>query len=156
MATWEEFESAAPELAELGRDLIYRTDEGLALLATVRGDLPPRMHPVNVEIVDGRLLTFIHDNSAKGKDLAEDGRYAIHAHQDPKVPHEFQVRGHATLVTDASRRTRAASVWPFSTNETYWLFELDIEVALLGFRPTADDWPPKYRSWRPAGAGAAG
>src|SRR4051812_7931691 len=101
MGTWEDFEREAPDLAELGRDLIYRTREGLAFLATVRGDLPPRMHPVNVEIVDGRLLTFIHDNSAKGHDLAEDGRYAVHAHQDPKVPHEFQVRGHATLVTDS-------------------------------------------------------
>ena len=109
MANWDEFEREAPELAELGRSLLYRSGEGLALLATVRGnDLPPRIHPVNLEIVDGRLLTFIHDDSAKGRDLAEDGRYAVHAHQDPEVPHEFQARGRATLLTNPADRSLAA------------------------------------------------
>jgi Pyridoxamine 5'-phosphate oxidase len=149
MANWNEFERETPELAELGRSLLYRGGEGLALLATVRGnDLPPRIHPVNLEIVDGRLLTFIHDDSAKGRDLAEDGRYAVHAHQDPDVPHEFQARGRATLLTNPSDRSLAADVWPFSTNEAYLLFELDIEHVLVGQRPSADDWPPVYRSWK--------
>src|SRR3954468_15334969 len=133
MATWNDLLREAPELAELGRSLLYRTGEGLALLATVRGrDLPPRIHPVNLEIVDGRLLTFIHDDSAKGRDLVEDGRFAVHAHQDPDLPHEFQARGRATLLTDASDRTAAASVWPFSTDDTYLLFELHLEHVLVG------------------------
>src|SRR6478672_6549022 len=117
MANWIDFLREAPELAELGRSLLYRTGEGLALLATVRGsDLPPRIHPINLEIVDGRLLAFIHDDSAKGRDLLEDGRYAVHAHQDPAVPHEFQARGRARLLTAADDRARAAAVWPFSTD----------------------------------------
>src|SRR3954468_1590357 len=149
MATWNDLLREAPELAELGRSLLYRSGEGLALLATVRGaDLPPRVHPVNLDIVDGRLLTFIHDDSAKGRDLVDDGRYAVHAHQDPAVPHEFQVRGRARLLAAADDRARAASVWPFSINETYLLFELAIDHVLLGQRPTADDWPPVYRSWK--------
>jgi hypothetical protein len=149
MATWTQFDREAPELAELGRSLLYRTGEGLALLATVRGrSLPPRINPVNLEIVDGRLLTFVHDDSAKARDLLEDGRYAIHAHQDPQVPHEFGARGRATLVTESDDRARAASVWPFKTNETYLLFELDIEHVLVGVRATADDWPPVYRTWK--------
>ena len=151
MANWKAFQYAAPELAELGRSLIYRTHEGLGLLATVRGsETPPRVHPINVEIVDGHLLTFIHDDSAKCRDLTGDGRYALHAHQDPSAPHEFQVRGRATLVTAADRRARAASVWPFTTNETYALFDLDIAHVLVGLRASPDDWPPVYRSWRPA------
>jgi hypothetical protein len=149
MASWNQFERDAPELAELGRSLLYRTGEGLALLATVRGrDLPPRIHPINLEIVDGRLLTFIHDDSAKGRDLVEDGRFAVHAHQDPERPHEFQARGRARLLTDLADRSRAASVWPFSTNETYLLFELELEHVLVGERPSANDWPPVYRSWK--------
>jgi hypothetical protein len=149
MASWSEMETEAPDFAAFGRRLFYRTNEGLGLLATVRGDLPPRIHPINVEIVDGHLLAFIHDDSAKGRDMVEDGRYALHAHQDPQEPHEFQVRGHVTVIRDEDRRRRAAEVWPFSTNETYLLVEMDIEHALIGERATADDWPPKYRSWRP-------
>lgn len=150
MATWNDFEADAPELAELGRSVLYRSGEGLALLATVRGrDLPPRIHPINVEIVDGRLLTFIHDDSAKGRDMTEDGRFAVHAHQDPAVPHEFQARGRARLLTEPADRERAGSAWPFSTNETYLLFELELSHVLVGERPTADDWPPVYRSWKP-------
>jgi hypothetical protein len=149
MANWNDFLCEAPELAELGRSLLYRSGEGLALLATVRGsDLPPRVHPVNLEIVDGRLLTFIHDGSAKGRDLADDGRYAVHAHQDPEAPHEFQARGRATLLTDPADRARAAAVWPFSADDTYLLFELQLEHVLVGERPSADDWPPVYRSWK--------
>lgn len=149
MANWNDLSREAPDLAELGRSLIYRAGEGLALLATVRGsDSPPRIHPVNVEIVHGLVMAFIHDDSAKARDLTQDGRYALHAHQDPQVPHEFQVRGRAALITDADRRQRAASVWPFTTNDTYLLFELGIEQALVGRRASADDWPPVYQSWR--------
>jgi hypothetical protein len=149
MADWNDFERAVPELGQLGRSLLYRTNEGLGLLATVRAEhVPPRIHPVNLEILDGRLLTFIHDDSAKARDLIEDGRYAVHAHQDPRVPHEFQVRGHATLVTETERRRPAAEAWPFRIDETFLLFELGIDHALVGRRASADDWPPVYRSWR--------
>ena len=149
MANWDHFEHEAPELAERGRALLYRTGEGLALLATVRGgELPPRIHPINLEIVDGRLLTFIHDDSAKARDLVEDGRFAVHAHQDPEVPHEFQARGRARLLSNPDDRARAAAIWPFSTNETYLLFELALEHVLVGERPSANDWPPVYRSWK--------
>src|SRR3954462_9311350 len=127
MATWNDLLREAPELAELGRSLLYRSGEGLALLATVRGsDLPPRVHPVNLEIVDGRLLTFIHDDSAKGRDLVDDGRYAVHAHQDPASPHTFQAPGRGPPLPDPADRRRAASVCPFTTDETYLLFALDI------------------------------
>ena len=149
MATWNDFESDAPELAELGRSVLYRTGEGLALLATVRGsEMPPRIHPVNVEIVDGSLLTFIHADSAKARDLIADGRCAVHAHQDPQIPHEFQARGRAAQVTDPEERARAASRWPFTTDETYLLFEFALEHVLVGRRPSPNDWPPVYRSWK--------
>ena len=59
MTTWAQFEAVAPELAIEGRRLIHRGDAGEMLLATVRDDEPPRIHPVNVAIVDGRLFAFI-------------------------------------------------------------------------------------------------
>ena len=36
-------------------------------------------------------------------------------------------------------------------DDSYPLYELMVEHAVLGERPTADDWPPIYSSWTPAG-----
>jgi hypothetical protein len=153
MTTWADFAAAAPALARDGAALFSRAGVDEALLATVRGHGSPRIHPVNVKIVDGRLLLFVIVGSAKAGDLAADGRYALHAHQDPAVPHEFQVRGRAVAVTDAARRAAAAASWWFEVDEGYALYELSIEHAVFGRRASADDWPPVYESWRPQPAG---
>ena len=124
------------------------------MLATVRADDPPRIHPISFEIVDGRLYAFIL-RSAKRIDLERDGRYALHAHQDPAAPSEFLVRGRATLIDDPAVRRGVAASWPFEVDDSYALFELSVEAALLGSRTTADDWPPRYTSWTaPAGPAA--
>ena len=146
MASWEELTDAAPKIAGRGRELLYRSGAGEAMLVTVRGDGLPRIHPINVGIVGDRLVAFILD-SPKARDLEQDGRYALHAHVDPQAPHELQLRGRAHLVTDATVRANAVAVWPFEADASYRLFELDIESALLGERPTADDWPPVYTRW---------
>lgn len=148
-ATWAEFEAAQPEMAARGRELLYRTGDGEAMLVTVRGDAPPRLHPVNAGLVDGHLYTFVQSKSAKRTDLAQDGRYALHTHYDPQAPHEFMVRGRARQVTDEATRSAVAANWFFNARD-YPLYELLIESALLGLRPTADDWPPVYTSWKPS------
>jgi hypothetical protein len=152
MVTWAEFEAAAPELAAEGRRLLHRGGEGQAMLATVRGsDDPPRMNPVTVGIVAGRLHAFIL-HSPKLLDLERDGRYALHSHHDPAAPSEFALRGRARLVEDGADRSAVAADWPFEVDDTYRLFEFSIDSALVGKRPTADDWPPTYASWKPAAA----
>lgn len=146
-ATWAEFEASSPEMAARGRELLYRGGDGEAMLVTVRGDEAPRLHPVNAGIVDGRLYTFVQSKSAKRTDLDEDGRYALHAHYDPQKPHEFMVRGQAVPVTDEATRTAVAAGWFFNAKD-HPLYELLIDSALLGHRPTANDWPPVYTSWK--------
>ena len=148
-ATWAEFEAAAPEMAARGHDLLYRGGDGEAMLVTVRGDTPPRLHPVNAGIVDGHLYTFVQSKSAKRTDLDEDGRYALHAHYNPQAPHEFQVRGRVRAVTDEATRSAVAANWFFDAKD-YPLFELLIDHALFGERATANDWPPVYTSWKPS------
>ncbi|HEX2755390.1 MAG TPA: hypothetical protein VHM48_08005 [Candidatus Limnocylindrales bacterium] len=148
MTDWNAFAAGAPSIAAAGRRLIERSGIGEGLLATVRGDAPPRIHPVHVRIVDGRLLTFVVVGSAKSADLEADGRYALHAHQDPAVPHEFLVRGLATEVRDADLRATAAGEWSFEVDDGYRLYELSIDHAVFGERATADDWPPVYTAWR--------
>ena len=149
MATWAEFEAAAPELSADARRLLYARGDGEALLATVRDDEPPRIHPINVGIVDGELYAFVLA-SAKRVDLERDGRYALHTHQDPADPGEFSVRGRARLVDDETVRAAVGGAWYFEVDETYHLFAFGIESALLGLR-TADEWPPRYSRWSAAG-----
>ena len=147
LATWGEFAAAAPTMAEQGRALLYRGGRGRAFLATVREGSPPRVHPISVELVGDRLVAVILP-SAKGSDLLQDGRFALHAHQDPEVPHEFVVRGRARLIDDPSERDPIAGSWVFEVGERDYLFEFDIEHAVHGERASADDWPPAYTSWR--------
>jgi hypothetical protein len=152
MVTWAEFATAAPDIAAEGRRLIYARGDGEALLATVRGDDLPRIHPINVAIIDQRLYAFVIAGSPKRIDLEADGRFALHTHQDPVAPSEVLLRGRARLVVDETERARVAQGWSFEVDESYALFELAIESALLGARSSADEWPPRYSSWRAARA----
>src|SRR5881296_2978969 len=149
MAAWSEFTVAAPELAAAGWKLLAAQaageSDGDGFLATVRGaELAPRIHPVSVGLVDGHLYTFVLQ-SAKLRDLEQDGRYALHSHQDPKEPDEFMLRGRARRV-EGPARDAAAAGWSFGVDETYILFELFVESAVLG-RRAADEWPPRYTTW---------
>jgi Pyridoxamine 5'-phosphate oxidase len=147
MADWATFAAAEPAMAQRGLALLYRRGDGEAFLATVAANGTPRMHPLNVGVVDGRLLVFVQAQSAKARDLAANPHYALHAHQDPAEPHEFLVRGLARPVTDPGVRSAAAVQWFFTVSDEYPLYELLIEQALLGERDSADEWPPRYRSW---------
>jgi hypothetical protein len=142
---WTEFEAAAPELAAEGRRLLYARGDGEALLVTVRGAELPRVHPINVGVVDDGLYAFLLP-SPKRTDLEQDGRFALHAHQDPAAPDEFSIRGRATVMDDPAVRARVADAWFFEVDDTYLLVELSIEQAVLGLRGQ-DEWPPRYRSW---------
>lgn len=146
---WAAFEAAAPHLAAEGRNLLRRDGGDSGLLATVRGDATPRIHPVTVGIVDGSLYVFVLP-SPKLTDLETDGRFALHAHQDAAAPGEFSIRGRAMRVDAATRRAAAVAAWPFEADETYALFELRLEAAVVGRRPTAEDWPPRYEAWSAA------
>ncbi len=150
-ADWGTFAMANPSMARRGAELLSWTGEAAGLIATVRGDGPPRIHPVNVGIVDGGLYAFFL-GSPKRTDLEDDGRYALHAHQDPAEPAEFSVRGRAIAVSDPAVRSVVAATWPFTVTEDFTLFELRIASALLGER-AADEWPPRYTSWAVGAAG---
>jgi len=144
MGTWGDFEAAAPAVAAGGLELLRRPGHDSGLLATVRGNLAPRIHPVSVGVVDGHLYVFVLD-SAKLRDLRQDGRYALHAHVDLNAPDEFMARGHATEVSGAAR-ARAAQGWFFEVDDSYVLFELLVESAVVS-RRGADEWPPRYTTW---------
>lgn len=148
MVTWSAFEAAAPELAADALRLLERRGVLEALLATVRGDEPPRIHVVNVGIVDGRLYTFAA--GPKRTDLERDGRVALHAHQDADRPDELAIRGRARAVADAAERATVAAAWPFEPDASFGLFELDVAHVVAGYRASPDAWPPRYVTWTAA------
>lgn len=102
---------------------------------------------MNVGIVGEGLYTFILA-SPKRVDLDRDGRFALHTHQDPAAPNEFMVRGRAQHIEPGPVRSAVADRWYFNVDETYALFELGLDSALLGARSGPDEWPPRYTSWR--------
>jgi hypothetical protein len=146
MVSWASFQASAPDIAAATERLFRRNGIDEALLATVRGDGLPRIHPIYVATVDGHLYGFMLP-SAKATDLQLDGRFALHTHQDPVAPSEAMLRGHATVIGAGPVRDAVAAAWSFTVGEDDVLFEFSIERALLGQRATADDWPPVYRSW---------
>jgi hypothetical protein len=146
-ASWADFEAGDPTLAASGRALFYRDGTGKALLATVAGDAPPRINPIWLAILDGRLLAFINP-SAKQRDLVRDTRYALHAMMGPADTDEFMLRGRVRAITDAEDRGRIATAWAFLPGDEYLLVEFSIDSALLGHRDGPEAWPPTYSSWR--------
>jgi hypothetical protein len=144
MATWRELETDAPEIAAKGRGLLYRTGAGEALLATVRGDDSPRIHPIAVGLSNGGLFAFIL-RSPKLTDLKDDGRFALHSYPDADVPSEFMIRGRVREVDERTRDALAAD-WPFDVGESP-AFEFLIDDAVVGERAGRDAWPPSYTTW---------
>ena len=149
MASWRDFEAEAPDLAAAGRRALVRDGINQGLVATVRGAGLPRIHPVYVEVVNGRLYTFVL-RSAKRRDLEGDGRYAFHAHQGTGRPHRVRAPRPCAVRRERRGAEAAAAAWSFEVDDGYGLFELGIESALVGFRPSPDYWPPRYASWTPA------
>jgi hypothetical protein len=147
--SWGDFATVEPDLAAEGDRQLDRS-RGAALLATVRGDAAaPRLHPVTVGIVGDGLFVFLLD-SAKRRDLAEDGRFALHAYLDPAAPDELSIRGRARLVAPGELRDSVAKGWFFGVDDTYWLFELRVQSVIVGER-RPNEWPPRYRRWSATG-----
>jgi hypothetical protein len=152
MATWSDFEKAAPAMAEAGRKLIYQFGPGLGYLATVRKDGGPRLHPFCPVIHDGGLYGLIGP-SPKRFDLLRDGRYAIHSFSAADSDDEFYVTGRARRIDDPSLRAAILSTY-LSTGATSSgdeiFFEFLIERALLAtYKPRGEpqNWPPTYKKW---------
>ena len=105
MVTWKEFAAVEPDLADIGRSLLFQFKVGLAFLATVRRDGAPRLHPVCPVLSNDRLFVLITATSPKRHDLMHDGRYALQTFPQPKPgSDEFSIAGGAVLVDDSAAR----------------------------------------------------
>jgi hypothetical protein len=124
MATWAQFEAAAPELAEIAARLwpgiVALNREStpphgtpcfdVSYLASIRRDGGPRVHPFCPILADGRLFAAIPRSSPKGWDLRRDPRCAIHALPGPDDD-ELCIRARAIeTIDDAPTRSLVRAV----------------------------------------------
>lgn len=139
---WAEFAQAAPELATLGEER-FRKHE-LLLLGTLRPNGWPRISPVEVDFVDGELLSGMMPRSPKALDLLRDPRYVAHSVVTSRLGTEgdFKLYGRARPVDDPGRRAayraaiKARIDWE-PEEPGYHLFALEVESA--GFVVFGDD-----------------
>jgi hypothetical protein len=141
MATWSQFVSAAPRLAAQVRALFEQYGQGLGYLATVRADGGPRVHPVSPVITDDGLFCFAIP-SPKRRDLERDGRYALHSFPPEHTNDEAYLAGTAMPVTDPQRIEELAGRVRAAAQVDWRLFELSIDVAMVGRTG------PAYQVWR--------
>ena len=154
MATWAEFQRAAPSLASKGKALLYQYGPPLGYLATVRPDGGPRVHPFCPTIARGGLWAFILRHSPKGADLRRDPRFALHAYCPTDVDDEFFVRGRAEPTeptADLKAAIIAAAVPAIVGADEEQLFQLHIDRVMVANYTVRGQWPPSYERWSASG-----
>ncbi|TYB56215.1 pyridoxamine 5-phosphate oxidase [Nonomuraea sp. PA05] len=130
MASWQEFESQAPELSKAARRLMDTYTH--KVMATLRKDGSPRVSGVETSFKDGDLWTGSMPRAVKAADLLRDPRMALHVtsrdpdQSDPSAwEGDLKLSGRAVEVTDAA--VRAAYGLPDADSH---LFRIEVsEVA---------------------------
>jgi len=145
MASWAEFEAAAPDFASRVRALMSSRKH--LTMATLRRDGSPRISGTEVKFVDGQLEIGSMSNAVKALDLRRDPRVAIHGPtEDPPADQatgwngESKVAGMAHEVDSGSDAHR---------------FRIDIQEAVIthlnsgGDRLVVESWNAArgYRSF---------
>lgn len=118
MASWADFERAAPELAGLVRERFASTQ--LVMMGTLRKNGWPRVTPIEYTLWDGQLVIGGMWQSKKLLDLLRDPRCAFHSTTSNKDGTEG----------DAKLYGRATTL-PEERLEPYWQHIYDE----IGFRP---------------------
>ena len=146
MASWAEFERAAPELARI---IVGRFGEHKhALIATVRRDGAPRISGIETTFREGELWLAMMPDSRKADDLARDPRFALHSAplELDLVEGDAKINGRALPVRDAAELKRFVAELEHELDPSeVGLFRADVTDASL--TRVADDWLV-VDSWR--------
>ena len=144
MKRWSAFETAEPELAGFGEELL---GDPPAYIATIRSDGVPRVHPVTPIFGAGGLYVFMEPTSPKGRDLRERGWFAMHngVPDTSGTGGEFWIAGRATAVDDPATRAAVIAQASYAPADRYVLFELSVtEARCNGYGdvelPTSTRW----------------
>jgi len=149
--SWDEFALEEPDLARIGKLLLFKSRIGLGFLATLRKDGAPRLHPISLVLSNGHLYVLIPKTSPKCADLKRDGRYALQAfppqHEETE---EFYMAGRAEHIPDPAFRQKLIDDTKIRVEENEALFELLLDRAM---HTRLDNWgtpeqKPVHWKWR--------
>ena len=139
MATWQQFQDSAPDLAAAVKARFTATKHHV--LATLRRDGSPRVSGTEVVFDgDGRLRLGSMADAVKGKDLKRDGRFALHAN-----PGDGSMDGGDSKISGVAIEVPAEGSNDGSDDGSD-LFELDINEVV---HTTVENDQLVIRFWRP-------
>ena len=150
MASLDELRTLAPTIAERLAERLTAT--GLGFVGTVRADGWPRVSPMEVSIIDGRLWCGSMPNAVKALDLRRDPRCCLVTPLADKDDLWGEVKAfcRAKEIADVDTWERIRKVWLDAIDLDIGepggshLFELDIEAAAWQ-RVEGDTW--RTTSW---------
>ncbi|HEV8626477.1 MAG TPA: pyridoxamine 5'-phosphate oxidase family protein [Acidimicrobiia bacterium] len=154
MATWQEVETAVPDLAAAVRAVLDAHKH--KVLATLRADGSPRVSGNELTFKDGEVWMGMMDRSVKALDLLRDPRLAVHS---ATVDAEL-TKGDAKLSGRAVEETDPETIRRFGSDsaeehdgaeapEAFHLFRVDVgEVSLVRIGDPADHLVIEF--WSPA------
>lgn len=131
MASWTEFKTAAPELAErMERRFAAHKHK---MLATLRRDGSPRITGCEIQLTLGEMWLGMMGGSLKARDLQRDPRFALHAAPDTAELGEgdAKVAGLAVEVTDQATIDAWAGGLEQEAPGPFHLFRVDVREASL-------------------------
>lgn len=128
MATWSEFEAAAPALAAQVRERFDAHTH--KTIATVRADGAPRISGTETNFTLGELWIGSMWQALKARDLDRDPRYAIHSGSDdpPEWKGDAKLAGIVEEITDQAlvRKINGEEIAAMGPSH---LFRLDVREA---------------------------
>jgi hypothetical protein len=130
MASWTDFEQAAPELAQRVRERLDAHKH--KTIATLRRDGAPRISGTESAFAEGELWIGSMWQARKAQDLQRDARFALHSGSDePEDWHgDAKLAGVAEEITDPERVRRING--EAAANGPSHLFRLDLrEVSVV-------------------------
>jgi len=156
MHTWRQFAEQQPDVARLGKSMLFGHGIGLGFLSTVRLDGGPRVHPICPLGTDDGLYAFIVPGP-KLDDLRRDPRYALHCETFPPPDHDdaFYLTGDILEHPDATLRASLSRQFleernmtePWPGFDDWAVIEFRIERVLLTLTKTREGLPAGHTVW---------
>ncbi|MEU6235798.1 pyridoxamine 5'-phosphate oxidase family protein [Kitasatospora sp. NPDC047058] len=146
MATWQDFEHEAPDLAPVVRARFEANKHHV--LATLRKDGSPRVSGIEVDFQGADLTFGSMLGAVKARDLQRDARFALHAHPGDETMEggDSKLSGRAVEITDAADLAAYEAELPEPPPGPYHAFRLELEQVV---HTTVEDDAVWIASWHP-------
>ncbi|MEV6973296.1 pyridoxamine 5'-phosphate oxidase family protein [Kitasatospora sp. NPDC093806] len=146
MATWQDFEHEAPDLAPAVRARFEANKHHV--LATLRKDGSPRVSGTEVDFHGADLVLGSMHGAVKALDLRRDARFALHSNPSDETlaDGDAKVSGRAVELTDEAELAAYEAELPEPPPGPYHAFRLELDQVV---HTTVEGDAVVIRSWRP-------